>query len=42
MDVLADRRTEELTDIHRELLDRLDRREEQEEPRRRPDPPRRR
>ena len=45
LDVLADRRTDELEDIHRELLARLDmqeRRKEQEEPRRRPDPPPRR
>lgn len=45
MDILADKRTDELEDIHRALLARLDmqeRREEQEEPRRRPDPPRRR
>jgi hypothetical protein len=45
MDVLADKRKDELEEIHRALLNRLDmqeRREEQEEPRRRPDPPRRR
>ena len=36
LEILADRRTEEMEEIHRTLLDRLDareRREEQEEPR---------
>ena len=44
METMADKRTTEMEDIHRELLERLDRREEQEESRRRPDPqrPRRR
>ena len=39
LEVLADRRTEEMEDIHKALLERLDaqeRREEQEEPRPRP------
>ncbi len=46
LETLADRRASELEDMHRQVMDRLDmqhRREEQEEPRRRPDPaPRRR
>lgn len=42
LEVLADRRTEEMEDIHRELLARLDRKEEQEEQRPRRQPPRRR
>jgi hypothetical protein len=40
LEALADKRTSEMEDIHRELLDRLDRREEQEEAQRRPDPQR--
>lgn len=42
LEVLADRRTEEMEDIHRELLARLDRKEEQEESRPRRQPTRRR
>ena len=43
LEILADRRTEEMEDMHKALLERLDRREEQEaqRPRRQP-PPRRR
>ena len=42
LEVLADRRTEEMEEIHRELLARLDRKEEQEESRPRRQPARRR
>jgi hypothetical protein len=42
VEILADRRTEEMEDIHRELLERLDRQEEQEESGPRKHPPRRR
>lgn len=45
LDILADRRTDEMEDMHRALLDRLDaqeRREEQEEARPRRNPVRRR
>ena len=38
LEILADKRTDEMEEIHRQLLDRLDRRAEQEEasPRRQP------
>jgi hypothetical protein len=42
LESLADKRTSEMEEIQRKLLERLDRREEQEEAGRRPDPPRRR
>lgn len=42
LEILADRRTEEMEDMHKALLERLDRREEQESQRPRRQPPRRR
>ena len=42
LEILADRRTEEMEDIHRELLARLDRKQEQEESKPRRMPSRRR
>lgn len=42
LEVLADRRTEEMEDMHKALLERLDRREEQEAQKPRRQPPRRR
>lgn len=42
LEVLADRRTQEMEDIHRELLDQMHRKEEQEESSPRRQPPRRR
>lgn len=42
LESLADKRTDEMAEMHRQLLDRLDRRAEQEEPRPRRAAPRRR
>jgi hypothetical protein len=42
LEILADRRTEEMEDMHKALLERLDRRYEQEESKPRRQPPRRR